>query len=115
LGVARISPNDLSDFIVKMNELLIEFKQREKVAKLALSLKPIANPGEKAVYSNVGWVIPEEGSLLSVADGSGGTFYARVIVFPPLNAAFAGFTNCGDGYKALDKVIKKIAGFNWKT
>lgn len=68
------------------------------------------------VTMGYGWVvIPEEGSLLSVADGSGGTFYARVIVFPALNAAFAGFTNCGDGYKALDKVIQKITSFNLKT
>lgn len=63
-----------------------------------------------------GWVvIPEEGSLLSVADGSGGTFYARVIVFPALNAAFAGFTNCGDGFKSLDKTIERITGLNWNS
>jgi CubicO group peptidase (beta-lactamase class C family) len=76
----------------------------------------VNNNKKTKVTMGYGWVvIPEEGSLLSVADGSGGTFYARVIVFPPLNAAFAGFTNCGDGYKALDKVIQKITGFNWKT
>lgn len=63
-----------------------------------------------------GWmVIPEGGTLLSAADGSGGTFYARLIVFPALNAAFAGFTNCGDGFKALDKAIERMTGLNWDS
>lgn len=63
-----------------------------------------------------GWmVIPEGGKLLSAADGSGGTFYARVIVFPALNAAFVGFTNYGDGYKALDKAIERITGLKWNS
>lgn len=63
-----------------------------------------------------GWmVIPEGGKPLSAADGSGGTFYARLIVFPALNAAFAGFTNCGDGFKALDKAIERMTGLSWNS
>lgn len=63
-----------------------------------------------------GWcVLPEEGSLLSVADGSGGTFYARIIIFPALNAALVAFTNCGDGASALDKVIERLTGFEWSS
>lgn len=29
LGMARISPGDINDFIKKMNDLLIEFKKRD--------------------------------------------------------------------------------------
>ena len=32
-------------------------EQRREVAKLALNLNPIAEPGSKAIYSNVGWSI----------------------------------------------------------
>lgn len=75
------------------------------------------NTKEKGqITMGYGWmVIPEEGSLLSVADGSGGKFYAGLIVFPALNAAFAGFTNCGDGYKALGKIIEWITGLKWNS
>lgn len=117
------------DFSLYAQENLIGLQGRGKLLSLEgyqtiHSVQLTAKLSEMYVNTNkktkvtmgYGWVvIPEEGSLLSVADGSGGTFYARVIVSPPLNAAFAGFTNCGDGYKALDKVIKKITGFNWKT
>jgi CubicO group peptidase (beta-lactamase class C family) len=58
-----------------------------------------------------GWgVASVEGGYLSVADGSGGTFYARIAVYPALDIAFAGFTNYGDGSAALDEAIKKITG-----
>jgi CubicO group peptidase (beta-lactamase class C family) len=63
-----------------------------------------------------GWaVVPVEGDLLSIADGSGGTFFARLIVFPPLNAAFCGLTNCGNGAVALDRAIEKTTGFEWNS
>jgi CubicO group peptidase (beta-lactamase class C family) len=72
--------------------------------------------GNAKLTMGYGWaVIAEEGSLLSVADGSGGTFYARIIVFPALNTALAAFTNCGDGSHALDKVIERLTGFEWNS
>jgi DNA-binding transcriptional ArsR family regulator len=46
LGVARISPNDLSDFIVKMNELLIEFKKRDAKDGLAYNLNLSLYPND---------------------------------------------------------------------
>ncbi len=53
-------------------------------------------------------VIPVEGGNLSAADGSGGTFYATIAVYPALDVGFAGFTNCGDGSQALSEAIKKM-------
>jgi len=59
-------------------------------------------------------VVPVDSkNTLSAADGSGGTFFARIIVFPKINAAFAGFSNCGNGNTALDFVIEKITGLKW--
>jgi CubicO group peptidase (beta-lactamase class C family) len=60
-----------------------------------------------------GWaVFPVEGGNLSAADGSGGTFYATIAVYPALDIAFAGFTNCGDGSPALNEAIKKMTGLD---
>jgi CubicO group peptidase (beta-lactamase class C family) len=62
-----------------------------------------------------GWgVFPIPGGNLSVADGSGGTFLARLAVYPALDVAFAGFTNCGDGSAALDEAIKRLTGLDIK-
>jgi CubicO group peptidase (beta-lactamase class C family) len=63
-----------------------------------------------------GWaVVDVGGDLLSAADGSAGTFYARIVVFPSLNVAFVGFTNCGSGSSALDEVIEQLTGFKWQS
>jgi CubicO group peptidase (beta-lactamase class C family) len=63
-----------------------------------------------------GWgLAPVENNYISIADGSGGTFYARMIVYPALNVGFCGFTNCGDGAVALDKIIERITGFEWNS
>lgn len=63
-----------------------------------------------------GWgLAPVENDYISLADGSGGTFYARLVIYPPLNVAFCGFTNCGNGAAALDKTIERITGFEWNS
>jgi CubicO group peptidase (beta-lactamase class C family) len=60
-----------------------------------------------------GWaVFPVGNNLFSAADGSGGTFYATIAVYPALDVAFAGFTNCGDGSAALNEAIKQITGLD---
>jgi len=51
---------------------------------------------------------------LSAANGSGGTFYATIAIYPALDVGFAGFTNCGDGSSALDETIKQITGLDIK-
>lgn len=62
-----------------------------------------------------GWaVIPIGDEMLSVADGSAGTFYARIAVLPALDLAFAGFTNSGDGEKALSESIRRFTGLSWE-
>ena len=58
-----------------------------------------------------GWgVTKKEHGYLSSAAGSGGTFFAQMHVYPALNFAFVGFTNCGDGGKALSELYKKVTG-----
>lgn len=58
-----------------------------------------------------GWgVVKKEHGYLSSAAGSGGTFFAQMHVYPALNFAFVGFTNCGDGGKVLSELYKKVTG-----
>ncbi|MBN2534636.1 MAG: beta-lactamase family protein [Spirochaetales bacterium] len=47
---------------------------------------------------------------ISAGDGSGGTFYARILVYPKLNMAFVCFTNCGNGEKAITKLMMSLVG-----
>lgn len=58
-----------------------------------------------------GWAVAKkEQGYLSSAAGSGGTFFAQMHVYPALNFAFVGFTNCGDGGKVLSELYKKVTG-----
>jgi hypothetical protein len=56
-------------------------------------------------------IFPILDCTISAADGSGGTFYARIVIFPEYNAAFAGFTNCGNGNNALTSLLRQLTGF----
>lgn len=61
-----------------------------------------------------GWGVHHiHGARLSIADGSAGTFYARLAVLPALDLAFAGFTNAGDGARALDAAVIRATGITW--
>jgi len=81
-----------------------------KISEMYIGMEQEGN-----VTMGYGWgVFAVEGGNLSVADGSGGTFYARIAVYPALDVGFAGFTNCGDGSLALDEAIKKITGMDIK-
>lgn len=68
-----------------------------------------------SITMGYGWaVVPVDSkNTLSAAEGSGGTFFARIIVFPLIDAAFVGFSNCGNGNAALDFVIERITGLKW--
>ncbi|UCG31040.1 MAG: beta-lactamase family protein [candidate division WOR-3 bacterium] len=58
-----------------------------------------------------GWGIAEkEYGNLSLGAGSGGTFFAQIYVYPALNFAFVGFTNCGNGAPALRDIYQKVTG-----
>lgn len=66
---------------------------------------------DREVSFGYGWAVLEKDyGLVSVAAGSGGTFFAQIFVDPYLNFAFVGFTNCGNGGKALNDLYRKIAG-----
>ena len=60
-----------------------------------------------------GWGIAkkEKGNLSSGA-GSGGTFFAQIYVYPALNIAFVGFTNCGNGARALRETYQRATGLD---
>jgi hypothetical protein len=68
---------------------------------------------EGEVTLGYGWVvIPVNGGNLSAAHGSDGTLYATVVVYPALDAGFAGFTNCGDGSPGLADAMRRITGID---
>jgi CubicO group peptidase (beta-lactamase class C family) len=56
-----------------------------------------------------GWAVtPKEWGNVSVAAGSGGTFFAQIFVDPARNIAFVGCTNCGNGGKPLNAIYMRI-------
>jgi len=58
-----------------------------------------------------GWgIAKKDEGYISAAAGSGGTFFAQIYVYPSLNFAFVGFTNCGNGAKALKDTYQKVTG-----
>ncbi|UCD05639.1 MAG: beta-lactamase family protein [candidate division WOR-3 bacterium] len=60
-----------------------------------------------------GWGIAEKDyGDLSLGAGSGGTFFAQIYVYPALNFAFVGFTNCGTGAPALRDTYQKVTGLD---
>lgn len=60
-----------------------------------------------------GWgIAKKEKGYLSAGAGSGGTFFAQIYVYPALNVAFVGFTNCGDGAPALRQTFQKATGLD---
>ena len=64
---------------------------------------------EEIITLGYGWVVMKvENDLLSMFDGSGGTFFARAIIYPALNLSFVGLTNTGKGNKALESTLKHI-------
>lgn len=66
------------------------------------------------VACGYGWGLMNfRGVRLSIADGSAGTFYARVAVLPVFDVAFAGLTNAGDGVRALDAAACRATGLPW--
>jgi CubicO group peptidase (beta-lactamase class C family) len=56
--------------------------QRREVTKLALNLEPIAEPGTKVIYSNVGW--PIIGYIIELATGQSYENILQERIFKPL-------------------------------
>jgi CubicO group peptidase (beta-lactamase class C family) len=60
-----------------------------------------------------GWgIAKKDRGNLSAGAGSGGTFFAQIYVYPALNIAFVGFTNCGNGAQALRETYQKATGLD---
>lgn len=99
--------------------VLLDQKNYERIhsAHIKANIKEMY-PGMQAKGSiplGYGWgVLADAAGNISTADGSGGTFYATLIIYPGLDMAFAGFTNSGDGKPALNEAIRKLTGFKWE-
>ncbi len=62
-----------------------------------------------------GWVIAAtRRGTVSVGDGSGGTFFARIAVLPALDTAFVAATTTGTGAQAISDVIRRVTGLDWQ-
>ncbi len=58
-----------------------------------------------------GWgLVPLKEGSASVAEGSAGTFFAGIMIYPKKNIAFAGFTNAGNGMMPLLESLYKATG-----
>jgi D-alanyl-D-alanine carboxypeptidase len=77
----------------------------------------IMYPGTPAGFKQnfgLGWGIAKTAlGPLSLSDGSGGTFYARLMVFPTLDIAFAGLSNHGSGQIVFGRVLEAATGLSW--
>ncbi len=90
-------------------EIIHSIQAKEKISVM---YQGITQEGESTL--GYGWaVVPFGDGNLSAADGSGGTFYARLAILPEYNLAFAGFTNAGDGERALSEAIRQLTGLDW--
>lgn len=68
--------------------------------------------GSGMIDLGFGWMVSEtESGLLSGAQGSGGTFFASMIIYPPMDMAFAGLTNSG-ATDLINDIIKRTTGFD---
>lgn len=54
-----------------------------------------------------------KGYRVVAADGSAGTFYARVLLLPSHDLAFAGFVNSGAGEPVLSRAFVSLTGLPW--
>lgn len=64
---------------------------------------------DREVIFGYGWGLTKKDlGYLSSGAGSGGTFFAQIYVYPALDYAIVGFTNCGDGGKALSDLYKNV-------
>ena len=74
-----------------------------------------SDPSEQTMTIGYGWVIvPTPNGNVSAGDGSGGTFFARVVVFPALDTAFVAATTTGAGARAISEAIRKVTGLDWQ-
>ena len=71
---------------------------------------------DETITLGYGWVVMNvDNDLLSMFDGSGGTFFARAIINPALNISFVGLTNTGKGNKALESTLKHALDLDIET
>jgi hypothetical protein len=52
------------------------------------------------------------GGRVSAGDGSGGTFFARIVVHPSRDIAFVAATSAGDGAAAVADALRVVTGLS---
>jgi CubicO group peptidase (beta-lactamase class C family) len=57
-------------------------------------------------------VVTTTNGPISLGDGSGGTFFARIVVFPGLDVALVAATSAGSGSAAIADIMKKATGLS---
>jgi CubicO group peptidase (beta-lactamase class C family) len=73
-----------------------------------------ADVGKQKLELGYGWVsVPTWRGRVSAGDGSGGTFFARIVVFPALDLAFVAVTSTGGGAPAIGDAIRRVTGLAW--
>jgi CubicO group peptidase (beta-lactamase class C family) len=114
----------IRDFAVYVQEHMLGLQGKGKILEQAdykkiHSIQAIANLKEMYPHMNqdreacfgYGWGIDKQNNgNISIAAGSGGTFFAQAIVYPAANMAFVGFTNCGNGGIALKELYSRATG-----
>ena len=120
---------DITDFALYARENLLGLQGKGKLlsrnyyeiihaihAEAKLNEMYVGLDTDETITLGYGWaVLNVDNNLLSMFDGSGGTFYARAIIYPALNISFVGFTNTGKGNKPLESVLKQIVGLDIET
>jgi hypothetical protein len=89
----------------------------------ALRLRAVADLNSWwSIPDPIGWsprplksdaLVDVDGYRMYAADGSAGTFYARLLVVPSHDVAFAGFVNSGAGEPARSRAIGSLTGLPW--
>jgi CubicO group peptidase (beta-lactamase class C family) len=66
---------------------------------------------DREVSFGYGWAVMQHNEKqVSMAAGSGGTFFAQMYIDPSEDIAFVGFTNCGNGAQALLELQRRVTG-----
>lgn len=77
------------------------------------ALRAAYGPGVSKATTTIGYgwgVVETRNGTLSVGDGSGGTFFARIAVLPSIDAAIVAVTSSGSGSVAIADVVKRVTG-----
>ena len=72
------------------------------------------SPSKAELALGYGWLLVDTGGYrVSGADGSAGTFYARLLILPAHDVGFAAMVNSGAGDPVLHDAFRTLTGLPW--